>query len=99
VDQVVLALGIEGIGSRKIVQSAEDLVEVPRVANFELMRPHLRFRGNVSNVRADGLDEIGILRLMQKLEPIDQKLLVLAKRNRRLPTIPSLCAFSDGVEI
>ena len=99
VDQVVLALGIERIRARKIMQRAEDLIDVPRVPNFELMGPHFCLRGNVSNVIADNLDELGIFFLMEKLQAIDQKLLVLAKRNRGTPTIPSLCPFSDGIKV
>ena len=40
VDQVVLALGIERIGAREVVQRAEDLVEVPGIPNSNLVGPH-----------------------------------------------------------
>ena len=60
------------------MKRAEDLVEIPRVANFDFVRPHFSFRRDASNIVAGSLDETGIPSLMEKLKPIDQKLLVLA---------------------
>jgi hypothetical protein len=65
VDQVILALGIEGIYAREVVECAEDLVEVPRVANVEFVGAHFGLRRDVSNIVASALNKLGILALME----------------------------------
>ena len=98
VDQIVLALGVERIRAREVVECPENLVEVPGVANFDLMRPHFGFRRDASNILASALNNFGVPALMEQLEAIDQELLVLTEGDRGTPSIPSLGAVA-GIEI
>ena len=98
VNEVILFLGIERICAREVMERAEDLVEVPGVANFNLVGPHFSFGRDAPNVVAGSLDKTGIPALMEKLETIDQELFVLAKGNCGAPSIPSFGAVS-GVQI
>ncbi len=44
VEQVILTLGVEGVAGREVVELCEDLVEIPSVAEREIVLHDLRFR-------------------------------------------------------
>ena len=78
-DQVILALGIEWIRAREVVKRTENLVEIPRVANLDMVGPHFGFWRDASNIFAGTQDKIGVSALMEQLDSIDQQLFVLTE--------------------
>src|SRR4029450_1186922 len=78
------------IRSRKVVEVAVDVLEVPCIRGRVDDQTDLRLGRNVTDVIADTfgqrLEALGI----QQLEPVDEQVVVLARGNGWTPDLPAL---------
>jgi hypothetical protein len=90
VHQVLLAVWIEAVGAREVVQRREHLLEVPRVTDREQVRDHAGGRRDLGQVGGDlGEHRAGVGPVPQ-LDPIDRQVGVAAHRDGRAPAGPAL---------
>ena len=99
VDQVVLVLGIERVGTREIVQRRIHLLEVPGVAQRHLDVAHLGFRRHRRDVETGSLREAAAAFVMQHFESMHQQVFLLAKPDRRTPLLPTRATAATVVEL
>ena len=85
VDQVVLAIRIERVAAREVVQRAVDLAEVPRVAELDACGAHDRLRRQRPDVVGHGRRERLLRAAVQQLEAADDEVVVPAQVHRRPP--------------
>jgi hypothetical protein len=97
VDQVVLAVAIEAVAARELVERGEHLLEVPRVGDRQRPRHHLGRRRDLGQIvdhlahhRPGGAE-------VPQLEAIDRQLGVLGQRHGRAPAPPAV-GLAAGVE-
>ncbi len=85
--QVVLELGVEGVGADEIVQGAIDLLEVPGVAQFHLLQADLGMRRHRGDVGANplGQAEVAGVVAVDQFEAVDQQVRLLAQADARPP--------------
>lgn len=97
VHEVLLGIHVEWIVARELVQGGVDLREVPRIGNVERVQDDLRFRRHGSDVaRHRGRESVRVRR-MQEFEPVDDEVLLLAKRHRGTPALPPRQSLARGV--
>jgi hypothetical protein len=98
VHQVLLALLVEGVRARQLVQLAEHLLEVPRVAEVHLAQAHLRLRGDSLHVGGQVGRGLVVAPVVQQLEAVHQQVVVLAEGHAGAPALPALVAAPPRVE-
>jgi len=89
VDQVVLALRVEGVGTSELVQRAVDLLEVPGVAKVDGVETDLGLRRHGAQVGGDGSRERRMRGRVEELEAVDEEALLLAEADTRAPAVPA----------
>jgi hypothetical protein len=99
VDQVILGLGIEGITPREIVQGGVHLLEIPGIAQLDLVAADLGLRRNARDVEPDTLGQAATARVVQQFQAIDDEFLLLAQGHRRPPFIPARRTLAGVIEL
>ncbi|MCY1227524.1 hypothetical protein D9M72_397940 [compost metagenome] len=95
---VLLALGLEGVGARPVVQARVDLAEVPRVFEVE---GHEVDRGLGRHGGDVGLHQLGQRRVLARVQQLDARhhhVVVLRERDRGAPLVPAARALA-GIEL
>ena len=90
VDQIVLAIRIERIVAREVVQGAVDEAEVPGIAEVHDVRTHVGFRRLRPDVVRHDVHERLLGTAVQQLEPVDDQVVVPAEIHRRPPGVPAV---------
>ena len=81
-DEIVLALGVEGVAAREVVQGAVDLLEVPRVARIARDAGCTSVSGETEAMSARTcFGQVHVRPRVQQLEAVDDQVLVLADRD------------------
>ena len=91
VNQIILIPPVKRIGARPVMQGTVNVRQIPSVPpKMDLVPPHLSLRRYLADVRRHAFRQILKCSLMQQFQPVDQKILMLEKRNRRPPFLPAL---------
>jgi hypothetical protein len=101
VDQIALALGVERIAAREIVQATVNLLEVPRVSRIAPVQIDLGFRRHRRNVLHKLVGQLHVRARVQQLEAVDDQVFVLAHGHARPPFLPASrtgAVVEDGAE-
>ncbi len=97
VDEIVLLLGIEGIGAGEIPQLRINLAEIPGVAHADQMPPDLGCRRNLLYVGDDLRRQPLRMHIVDEFQPVDEQPLLLAQRHCRPPSLPTVVS-AAGIE-
>ena len=71
VDEIVLALRIERIAGREIVQRAIHFLEIPRVLQVDPVKPHIGLGRNAGDVGTQMFGELLGPAVVDQLKPVD----------------------------
>lgn len=101
VDQVVLMVGVEGVGGGKVVQRAVDLFEIPGVVQWHGVQAHLGSRRDLLDVGAYPLGEADVtgVDVVDQLQAIDLQVVLLAQADAGAPVIPAVGALADAIQL
>jgi hypothetical protein len=88
VDEIILLLRVEGIGVGEVAHGAIDLLKVPRVGQVQNSPFDFGLWRDLRDVASDALRERGCVIVVNELQPVDQKILVLTERHGRAPSLP-----------
>src|SRR5262249_19766932 len=89
-NQVLFTVGVEFICPRKVMQCTVNLLEIPRVAEFNFGYSGAGFRGASGDIAGDLFSEAKEFSLIQELNSLDQQVFVLAEGDSRAPALPSV---------
>ncbi len=90
VGQVVVPVGVESVLPSELVKRGVDLLKVPRVTELDPLQLHGRFRRDRGDISADLPGKAFTAGFVQKLESIDNQIVLLANRHGRTPGIPAI---------
>ena len=90
VDQIVLAVRIERVAAREVVQGAVHEPEVPGIAEVHDVGTHVGFRRLRPDVIRHDVHERPLVTAVQQLQPVDDQVAVPAEIHRRPPDVPAL---------
>ena len=91
-------VGWNGYFDANVVERLVDLLEVPRVLELDVVRPHLGLGRDRAHVAHDLAGERLEPLLEQQLEPVDHQVLVTADVHGRPPLLPAVPTLAHRVE-
>ena len=92
--EVVLALGVERIVARPVVERGVDLLEIPRIAQLARHRAHLGAWRQLADVARYPLCQRGAATVVEQLQPVDVQVGLRTQTDGRPPAVETISALA-----